>query len=447
MSPDQSSQEAPPSRQDPAAVRDAARACLTEHASIFALALTAIAVRRSGATAEDWALVARALLDPDPEDRVEGAGALVDRCLQRAVTDAPGHPEIKRLRAEAAGRRDGIPAPREEPPAVDEILADLFDALASAPAQAFLEVPPDAQDVAVTELVDEAEPRTATLVAAILLSGVNPALQTFLLESLAPWAAHPDLRDAVEDLAASDRAALLEPALGEASRAVDAARPAELRHRPSEGRPARRRPPAASRAGEPGAEETGIVCSGTVYRRASVMPIAIVGGLAATALILAVVILGSVARFHDDVTLPFAACAGAAVVLGIVAFAWARAVRVRYRIVRAGVGARFEIDAGDRAKSLPFPLDYRAAYQSVIHYVGRHQHPQEIVTLRLAILDGSGNTAVAFEEALSELEDRPRGWVPDVIELPPSLTYGRVLGRIHVDRIEREIARWNQAVR
>jgi hypothetical protein len=425
--------ETPPQeRQDTASVREAARVCLAEHAPVFALALVAIAVRRSSATAEDWVLAARALLDPEPEERLEDAMAIVKLCLQRARTDAPGHAEIERLCAEVAARRS-------DPLAAEEIVVRIFDALESvpvAPAHAFLELPPDTQDVVVTELVDEAEARMATLVASILRTGVNPALHCALLDCITAWAAHPDIRDAVEDLAGSERRELVEPLVSEALHAVERARSASLHHHPSEGRPAPRRPRPARRAGEPGAEKTGTVFSATAQRSVNMLPLGAVGTLAALALCVFVATLNDW-RVHRGPGLPVAVSAGAAVALGLVLLIWARAARVYYRIVVTGDGARFEIDDGARSKSIPFPLDYRAAVEH-----GRMRIrgiTRDIFSLRLVILEEGSSAVVLVEHA----DGPPRGWSQDMTDMPPGPTY---VGT-HLDPLEREITRWNRAER
>ncbi|MFT3764599.1 MAG: hypothetical protein QM820_03640 [Minicystis sp.] len=417
-------------------MREAARQCLAARAPLFTVALAAIAVRRSGATVEDWALVARALLDLDGEGHLEGAAAIAERCLARARADAPDDAEIKRLGAEVAERLKDAPPPRGALPSADEIVARLFDAIESAPgapAETFLDVPPDTQDVVVTEIGDEGEPRTAVLVAAILRADGSPALHAFLLDSIAPWAANPEVRDAVEELSDSGRRALVEPSIGEALRVIDGARDASLRYQPSAGRAARR----SGTAQASGAR--GEVFSGMAYRHRNILRLSIVAALAIMSLIAFVVIfLGNEAEFRVALMATGAAALG----LGAITIVWARAVRVPYRIIVGAGGARFEVVDGSRPKRLPFPLDYRAALERIS--ISDDHRDREVVHLRLVITDREGRAAVAFEERLGELETPPRGWAEDVIGLPPDITYGRAFGRIHLDRLEREIARWNR---
>src|SRR5690349_3598602 len=86
-------------RQEPARVREAAKACLAAHAGTFAWVLEAIAMRRTEASVADWALVVQALLDPGVDGGVEGADTLAEACLDHAWEKAPGDPELRRLRA------------------------------------------------------------------------------------------------------------------------------------------------------------------------------------------------------------------------------------------------------------------------------------------------------------------------------------------------------------
>jgi hypothetical protein len=418
-----------PDRQAPDAVRAAARACLSERASTFTLALAAMVVRRSGATAADWALIVRALFDPDPADRVPDARALADRCFARACADAPEDPELARLHADLSLSGGSS---RGEPPATETLVAQLLDVVESAsaaPAEVFLAVPPDEQDVVVTELGDEAEPRTATLVAAILRAKATPALHEFLLEHIEAWAAHPEVRHAVEELAESGRAPLIEASLDRASLVIDGARDASLRLRPSAGRSARHR------AEEP-RKAQGVVFSGTAYRRGSILPLCIVAALAITAGITAVVL----GLEDGELGRPLAAAAVGAAVLGLVTVLWARVVRVPYRIVVAKGSTFFEIADGPRPTRIPFPLDYQAA----LDRASTTANDEEIVTLHLSLRDREGRSVAAFVEPLAPTETPPRGWVEASIDSHEGSTHGRAFGRIHLDRLEQEIARWNR---
>jgi hypothetical protein len=423
-------------RQDAAVVREAAQTCLAAHASLFAVALTVIVVGRVGAVPEDWVVIVRALLDPEPEERMEDAYALVALCVARARADAPGHREIKRLRAEVAERRAGSAARHQgELLAADAIVERLLDAIDAAPAvrvDALLTLPLLTQDAVVTEIRDAALPQTAVLVAAILRTGVTPALHEFLLDSIEAWAAHPDIRDAVEEIAQGARRALLEPTISKALRVVERARGSLLKLRPSEGRPALR---AAPKAVEPATSVQGTVFSGTAYRRANIASLTAVFTLATLALSLLFVLL---VVLLNDLMVPLVISGGAAVVLGLSAIVRYRGGRVSYRIVVAGDGARFEIDEGPRTRSLPFPLDYQAALQRVEVQMGNRGG--EVIILRVAIRDDSGRTVVALEEPGTP----PRGWSEAALDVPPAVTYGDVFGRIHLDLLERELARWNR---
>lgn len=429
-------------------MREAARVCLAEGAPLFALAMMAIAVRRSGATAADWALLVRALLAPEPADRLADADALAEACLRAARADSPGDPEIERLRVEVAARPEGESMPyRTATPAPAEIVPHLFDALESAtpaPAEELHALPPETQDVLVTELGDEAEPRTATLVASILRTDVSPALHCFLLDNVAAWAAHPDIRDTVEELASSDSRAH-RPAIPGALRAIESARGASLAYRPSGGRSARSRPAAGSHGKRADLATRGAVLEGAAYRGS---------GASAASAALALPLIGLVFYFSawsvcmirwEDSALWFGVGVAGVVALAVLGVLRARAMRARYRIVATEGGARFELDDGPRSVSLPFPLDYRAACHPRQMLVGRRT--VDVLVLRIVILDDQGRAVLGFEEQLGQMETPPRGWAVDTLELPPEATYSRAFGRIHLDALERELARWCRETR
>ncbi|MEZ4307124.1 MAG: hypothetical protein R3F14_03655 [Polyangiaceae bacterium] len=235
-------------RQDPQTVREAGRACVEAGAAELGLAMMAIAVRRSGATARDWATIVRALTPPEPAARVEDAEELAELCLRTARAESPGDREIEELRAQLASVQQGMAHPyRGAPAEVAEVVPLLFDALESlpsGPADAFLEVAPEVQDVVVTELADAQEPRTAALVASILRADANPALHCFLLDQVSAWATHPDIRDAAFELADSGQRSLLEPSISDALAVIERERGAGLRRRPTAGRAARQAPSA-----------------------------------------------------------------------------------------------------------------------------------------------------------------------------------------------------------
>lgn len=437
-------------RQDPAVVREAARACLAAGAPLFALAMMAIAVRRSGATAADWALIVRALLAPEAADRLEGADALAELCLRSARAGSPGDPEIERLRTDVAAQLEGMTTPyRTAMPAPADLVPHLFDALESAAAdldEALFAVPPETQDVLVTELGDEAEPRTATLVASILRTDVNPALHCFLLDSVAVWAAHPDIRDAARELGDSGRRELLEPSITEALGAIERARDTSLKYRPSGGRSARREIPGRSKGARAVEAPRGVVFEGAAYRRSSAEWV--------TAAVLLVLLLGLVFYFiawglwmsrEEGSALWLGVGIGGVAAVVITGVVRVRASRARHRIVATEGGARFELDDGPRGASLPFPLDYQAACHLTKILVGRRT--VDVVVLQIVILDEEGRAVLGFEERLGELETPPPDWTLGLLELPPEATYQRAFGRIHLDALERELARWCRETR
>lgn len=265
---------------------------------------------------------------------------------------------------------------------------------------------------------------------------MTPALQCFLLDSITAWASHPDVRDAVDELAGSGHRELLEPSISQALATVTAARPGALRHRPSEGRRARVQSSAHEGGGDAASSDTRTVFSGTAQRWGSSIVLLGLVGLALASLIVCVLIAADWSANRGS-GLPVAWSGGIALGLGLVAAVGARIARVRYRIVTTDAGARLEIDDGPRSTSMPFPLDYRASMEHVrirIRGIPRHYFRLHLV------VTGEGHAPIAFVE---EREEPARGWADDP-DHPLAYDAYKVYRCREIESLEQELARWNQ---